>query len=82
VIFHFAINLNLLSLRLKATEISERAEQIQKNPAKLSTVFEEVDGSWNTLYGHIKNAYTKADEVNQKYNRLKTTFEQITEKEQ
>jgi DNA anti-recombination protein RmuC len=77
-----AINLNLLPVGLKATEISERAEQIQKNLAKLSTAFEEVEGSWNTLYGHIKNAYTKADEVNQKYDKLKTTFQQITEKEQ
>jgi len=47
--------------------------------SKISTAFEEVEGSWNTLYGHIKNAYTKADDVNQKYVRLKTTSEKITE---
>jgi DNA recombination protein RmuC len=74
-----AINLNLLSVGLKATEISERAEQIQKNLGKLSTSLGEVENSWNTLYGHIKNAYNKAGEVNTKHNRLKVTFEQITE---
>ena len=76
-----AINLNLLSVGLKATEISERAKQIQKNLGKLSTSLGEVDESWSTLYGHIRNAYNKAGEVNEKHNRLKVTFEQITETE-
>ncbi|MEA2090568.1 MAG: DNA recombination protein RmuC [Thermoproteota archaeon] len=77
-----AINLNLLSVGLKATEISERAEQIQKNLGKLSTSLKEVENSWGTLYIHIKNAYNKADEVNTKQNRLRDKFEQITKKEQ
>jgi DNA recombination protein RmuC len=77
-----AINLNLLSVGLKATEISERAKQIQKNLGKLSTSLGEVENSWNTLYSHIKNAYNKAGDVNTKHNRLKVTFEQITETEE
>ena len=77
-----AINLNLLSVGLKATEISERAEQIQKNLGKLSKSLEDVEDSWSTLYTHIKNAYSKAGEVNDKHSRLKVTFEQITEKEE
>ena len=75
-------NLNLLTVGLKATEISERAEQIQKNLGKLSTSLQEVETSWNTLYTHIKNAYNKAGDVNEKHNRLKVTFEQITEIEE
>jgi len=74
-----AINLNLLSVGLKATEISEKAQQIQKNLGKLSKSLQEEEDSWNTLYSHIKNAYNKAAEVNDKHNRLKTTFEQITQ---
>ena len=77
-----AINLNLLSVGLKATEISERAEQIQKNLGKLSKSLEEVEDAWNTLYTHIKNAYNKAGEVNEKHSRLRVTFEQITELEE
>ena len=77
-----AINLNLLSVGLKATEISERAEQIQKNLGKLSTSLEEVEDAWSTLYTHIKNAYNKAGEVNEKHSRLRVTFEQITEIEE
>jgi len=77
-----AINLNLLSVGLKATEISERAEQIQKNLGKLSTSIDEVEDAWTTLYTHIKNAYNKAGEVNEKHSRLKVTFEQITEIEE
>ena len=77
-----AVNLNLLSVGLKATEISERAEQIQKNLGKLSTSLQQVEDAWNTLYSHIRNAYNKAGEVNNKHNRLKATFEQITETEE
>ena len=77
-----AINLNLLSVGLKATEISERAKQIQKNLGKLSKSIDEVDASWSTLYSHIKNAYNKASEVNEKHSKLKVTFEQIAEVEE
>ena len=77
-----ATNLNLLSAGLKATEISERAEQIQKNLRKLSTSLGEVENAWNTLYTHIRNAYNKASDVNEKHSRLKVTFEQITETEE
>jgi len=51
-----AINLNLLTVGLKATEISEKAEQIQKNLRKLSTSIQEVENSWSTLYTHIRIA--------------------------
>jgi len=60
---------------------SEKAEQIQKNLGKLSTSLEEVEDSWNTLYTHIRNAYSKAGEVNEKHNR-QVTLEQITETEE
>jgi len=74
-----AINLNLLSVGLKATEISERAKQIQMNLQKLSTALREVEDSWDTLYSHIRNAYNKAAEVSEKQSRLRLSFEQITE---
>lgn len=77
-----AINLNLLSVGLKAIEISEKAKQIQNNLARLSKSLNEVQDAWNTLYSHIKNAYNKASDVNDKHSRLKTTFEQITEQEE
>ena len=60
---------------------SEKAEQTQKNLGKLSTSLQEVENSWNTLYTHIRNAYNKAGEVNEKHNR-QVTFEQITETEE
>lgn len=77
-----AINLNLLSVGMKATEISETAEQIQRNLTRLSKSLEEVEGAWSTLYEHIRKAYNKATEVNEKQDRLRTTFSQITEKEE
>ncbi|NIO37150.1 DNA recombination protein RmuC [Candidatus Bathyarchaeota archaeon] len=77
-----AINLNLLSVGLKATEISERAAQIQKNLGKLSKSLGDVEDAWSILHTHIKNAYNKAGEVNDKHSRLRVTFEQITAREE
>jgi DNA recombination protein RmuC len=77
-----AINLNLLTVGLQAMEISEKAEQIQKNLGKLSTSLKDVEKEWNTLYDHIKKAYNKAGDVDQKQTHLKNTFEQITQIEE
>jgi DNA recombination protein RmuC len=77
-----ALNLNLLSVGLKATEISERAEQIQNNIIKLSKSIGEVQDAWNTLFSHIRNAYKKASDVNSKQDRLKAIFDRITEPEE
>ncbi|MGF3573582.1 MAG: DNA recombination protein RmuC [Candidatus Bathyarchaeia archaeon] len=77
-----AINLNLLTVGLQAMEISEKAEQIQKNLGKLSTSLKDVEKEWNTLYDHIKKAYNKAGDVDQKQTHLKNVFEQITQIEE
>lgn len=77
-----AINLNLLAVSLQAMEISEKAEQIQKNLGKLSTSLKDIEKEWNTLYDHIKKAYNKAGEVDQKQTHLKNAFEQITQIEE
>jgi len=77
-----AINLNLLTVGLQAMEISEKAEQIQKNLGKLSTSLKDVEKEWNTLYDHIKKAYNKAGDVDQKQTHLKNIFEQITQIEE
>jgi DNA recombination protein RmuC len=77
-----AVNLNLLAAGLRAMEISERAEQIQHNLDRLATAIEQVEDAWTTLHTHIRNAYTKASDVNDKQSRLRVTFEQITEPEE
>jgi len=77
-----AINLNLLAIRLHALQISERAEQIQRNLRRLSTALTEIEESWTTLYRHIRNAYSKAGQVDSRYNRLKAIFEGITQEQE
>ncbi len=77
-----AINLNLLTVGLQAMEISEKAEQIQKNLGKLSTSLQDVEKEWSILYDHIKKAYNKAGDVDQKQTHLKNVFEQITQIEE
>jgi hypothetical protein len=76
------VNPNLLSVGLQASEISERAEQIQRNLGRLSSTFSEVETTWTTLHTHITNAYNKALQVNDRYNRLKALFERITQQQE
>jgi len=76
-----AVNLNLLASGLRALEISERAEQIQRNLGRLSKALNELGDSWSTLLTHISNAYNKSTQVNDLYNRLKSILEGITEQE-
>jgi len=77
-----ALNLNMLSVGLQALEISEKAEQIQRNLGKLSKVLIDVEECWSTLFSHITKTYNKASEVNERYNRLKATFDRITEQQE
>jgi len=77
-----AINLNLLTIGLQALQISERAEQIQRNLRRLSTALTEIEESWTTLYRHIRNAYSKAGQVDSRYNRLKAIVEGITQEQE
>ncbi|MEM3441292.1 MAG: hypothetical protein QXV09_03290 [Candidatus Bathyarchaeia archaeon] len=54
----------------------------QKNLGKLSTSLNDMEKEWNTLYDHIKKAYNKAGDLDQKQAHLKNVFEQITQIEE
>ena len=77
-----AINLNLLTIGLKAVEITEKAEQIQRNLRRIEGALDELENAWGTLYTHIKNAYNKASEVNEKQEKLKDVFQRVTKIEE
>jgi len=77
-----AINLNLLTIGLKAVEITEKAEQIQRNLRRIEGALDELENAWGTLYTHIKNAYNKASEVNEKQEKLRDTFQRVAQLEE
>jgi len=72
----------LLTIGLKAVEITEKAEQIQKNLRRVEGALEELEDAWGTLYTHIKNAYNKASEVNEKQGKLRDTFQRVAKLEE
>jgi len=39
---------------------------IQRNLRRIEGALDELENAWGTLYTHIKNAYNKASEVNEK----------------
>ena len=77
-----AINLNLLTIGLKAVEITEKAKQIQRNLRRIEGALDELENAWGTLYTHIKNAYNKASEVNEKQGKLRDIFQRVTKIEE
>lgn len=68
----------LIKTGVHARKLSEEAERVKNDIAKLSHRFEEVDQAWNVLYRtHLRNAGNKAEELDQAYARLRNEFDRI-----
>jgi len=70
-------NLSLIKIAIEARDITERADQIQKDLESLTLHFDSFEELWNTLRSHIQNAYGKSAEVDNSYQRLKGRYENI-----
>jgi len=54
----------LIKAGVHARRLSEQAEKIRNNLARLSQCFHEVDGNWQVFYeSHLRHATKKAEEV-------------------
>ena len=68
----------LIKTGVHARKLSEEAERVKNDIAKLSHRFEDVDRAWNVLYQtHLRNASNKADELDQAYTKLRNEFDRI-----
>jgi DNA recombination protein RmuC len=69
--------LELIRADVHARQLSEQADDILSALQRLGEQFDAVEDEWGTLYGHLRNAKRKADEVNQEYDALRTEFSRI-----
>ena len=76
------INLNLIRIGIRAREITERAEEIEKNLQVLKSSFDGFEREWSTLKSHIANAYTKFSDADKKYVELKGNYNRIARLEE
>jgi len=73
-----AQRIELIKAGVEAKKLSEEAARIRKDLVVLNRIFGEIDRDWQTFYGHLRNAFNKARDIDDKYSRLKDEFERIT----
>lgn len=71
-------NLTLISAANRAMEITKEAEVIQNKINGLSSVIDNFESEWSTLFSHINNAYRKSTTVESAFNNLKSEFEEAS----
>jgi DNA recombination protein RmuC len=73
----FGHKLELIKADVQARKLSEQAEDIQERLERLAARFDDVEEEWSTLYRHVSNAKSKADDVDNEYERLRDEFDRI-----
>ena len=72
--------IELIKAGVHARRLSEQAENIRNDIARLSKRFHEVDNNWQTFYDiHLRNATNKAEELDGAYKRLREEFDRISQ---
>ncbi|HID29120.1 MAG TPA: DNA recombination protein RmuC [Desulfobacterales bacterium] len=70
--------IELIKAGVHAKRLSEEARKVQEELQRLGRIFEKVDGAWRTFYEtHLKNAHSKATEVDKAYRKLREEFDLI-----
>lgn len=71
--------IELIKVGVHAKKLSEDAERVKNNLAKLSQRFDEIDRIWRVFYGtHLKNLKGKAEELDEAYKKLREEFDKIS----
>jgi DNA recombination protein RmuC len=73
----FGHKLELIKADVRARKLSEQAEDIQAKLQTLAARFDDLEAEWSTLYRHVSNAQSKADDVDNEYDRLRAEFDRI-----
>lgn len=75
----FVYKIELVKAGIQAKKLSEEANKIKNDIINISKAFESVDKTWRTFYEtHLRQAWNKAEEVNNAYKRVKEEFEKIS----
>lgn len=71
--------LELIKAGVHARRLSEEAEKVKDDLLKLSQRFTEIDRAWLIFYKtHFKNLESKAEELDEAYERLREEFDRIS----
>ena len=68
----------LIKTGVHAKKLEENVNKVKNNILELSKNFCQIDELWNTFYDkHLKNAKSKADDLDKAYKRIREQFDQI-----
>ena len=69
----------LIKTGVHALKLSQEAEKVRTDLARLSRQFDSVDQKWRVLYRtHLKNALGKADDLDAAYSKLRGEFDRVS----
>ena len=69
----------LIKAGVHAKKLSEQAERVKSDIAKLSQRFGDIDEKWRLFYEtHLRNAGRKAEELDGAYKKLREEFDRIS----
>ena len=71
--------LELISADIRTQQLSEQAERIRDDLTRLDRQFADLDDKWGTMQTHVRNAESKAREVDDQLTRLRDEFDRITQ---
>jgi len=71
--------LELVKSDVHAKKLSKRTENVLEVLQQMETRFEDFDEEWTTLRRHLRNAKNKSDDVDNKYNNLKSQFKDLND---
>jgi len=69
--------LSLISARIQAQEISERANEMQRKLGKMGEYIKNLENNLETLFRHVGNASKKASDVGTSFNKLKSFYSSV-----
>lgn len=68
----------LIKTGVHALKLSEQADKVREDLARLSQQFSKVDEEWRVFFRtHLKNAINKADDLDEAYSKLRDEFHRI-----
>lgn len=71
---------DLIKAGVHARRLSEKAEEIRYDIARLAERFGEIDEGWRVFYeSHLRNAARKAEELNGAYRKMREEFDRISQ---
>jgi DNA recombination protein RmuC len=72
--------IELIKAGVHARKLTEQAEKIRDDIARLSQRFSEIDENWRVFYeNHLRNATKKAEELDKAYQKLREEFDRISQ---